>query len=555
MYRFLVVSAVLLLSVAHAHAETADLVIWGGPIYTGVDVRPRVEAVAVTQRRITYVGDRAGVRSAIGARTRIADLRGAAIFPGFTDAHAHLRTLGERRLMLNLEEASSVAQVREMLAAYITAHPGKNPIWGAGWIETRWPERRFLTCADLDAVAPDRPVLLKRIDGHALVANSAALRAAGIDRRTPVPPGGQIGRDGSGELTGMLADTAFRLVDSLRTAPTREERLTHLRAAFELETAYGWTGMHSMSVAWLDVLLLEELARRSEVPMRVYNSVDAAEAEPLFEGGPRDVADSLVVTRGIAEFGMDGGLGSRGAALFAPYSDEPGWSGAFTNEPQAMRPVLLRALRSGIQVAIHAIGDRANATVLDLYQDVFSTLPKGSPSPRWRIEHAQILRPADVGRFGSMSVIASVQPSHFVVDFSFARARLGIERLQAGGTYAWKSLLDSGAVVVGGSDAPWEGGDPLVQFYAAVARKDLKGHSFPNSHPEEALSRAEALKIFTSAAAYARFAEHELGTVEVGKRADFSAFSVDLMTAPIADILKGHAVMTVVDGRIVYSAL
>lgn len=289
--------------------------------------------------------------------------------------------------------------------------------------------------------------------------------------------------------------------------------------------------------------------------MRIYNSVDAAEAEPLFEGGPRDVADSLVVTRGIAEFGMDGGLGSRGAALFAPYSDEPGWSGAFTNEPEAMRPVLVRALERGIQVAIHAIGDRANATVLDLYQDVFSTLPKGSPSPRWRIEHAQILRPADIARFGPMGVIASVQPSHFVVDFSFAPARLGSERLQARGAYAWKSLLDSGAMVVGGSDAPWEGGDPLVQFYAAVARKDLKGHSFANSHPEEALSRTEALKIFTSAAAYARFAERELGTVEVGKRADFSAFSVDLMTAPTADILKGHAVMTVVDGKIVYSTL
>lgn len=555
MYRFGIVCAVLLICAAPVHAEPADLVIWGGPIYTGVDARPRVEAVAVRKRRISYIGDRAGARAAIAVKTHIVDLKGAALFPGFTDAHAHLRTLGERLLMLDLEKATSIAQVRERLAAYIAAHPGNSPIWGAGWIETRWPERRFLTRADLDAVAPDRPVLLKRIDGHALVANSAALQAAGIDRHTPVPPGGQIGRDVRGELTGMLADTAFRLVDSLRTAPTGEERLTHLRAAFKLETAYGWTGMHSMSVAWPDVLLLEEIAGQGEVPMRIYNSVDAAEAEPLFEGGPRDVADGLVVTRGIAEFGMDGGLGSRGAALFAPYSDEPGWSGAFTNEPQAMRPVLMRALRSGIQVAIHAIGDRANATVLDLYQDVFSTLPKGGPSPRWRIEHAQILRPADIARFGSMGVIASVQPSHFVVDFSFAPARLGIERLQAGGAYAWKSLLDSGAVVVGGSDAPWEGGDPLVQFYAAVARKDLKGHSFPSSHPEEALSRTEALKIFTSAAAYARFAEHEFGTVEVGKRADFSVFSVDLMTAPIADILKGHAVMTVVDGRIVYSAL
>jgi predicted amidohydrolase YtcJ len=549
------VGVTLLAMVANAGAASPDLLIRGGPIHTGVDSRPLAEAVAVRAGRIVYVGDAEGSQTEIGPATRIIELKGAALFAGFTDSHAHLRTLGERQLALNLEDASSIADVQSRLAAYLKANPGHGAVWGAGWIETRWPEHRFLHRADLDAIAPDRPVLLRRIDGHALVANSSALKAAGIDQHTSVPEGGQVGRDDRGELTGILVDSAFRLVDRLRAAPSEDERLADFRAAFATETALGWTSMHSMSVAWADVLLLERLARQGEVRMRIYNCVDEPESEPLFTGGPRSVADGLVVTRAIAEFGIDGALGSRGAALFAPYSDQPGWQGAFTNEPRAMRTVLQRALARGIQVAIHAIGDRGNAIVLDLFQDELATVPKGSPSPRWRIEHAQILRPSDIPRFGQLRVIASVQPSHFIVDFPFAPARLGLERLEAKGAYAWKSLLDSGAVVVGGSDAPWESGNPLIQFYAAVTRRDLQGQSFPHSHPEEALTRTEALKLFTSSAAYARFAEHELGTIEVGKRADLTAFSIDLLTAPVQDIPRGRAVLTIVDGRISYSTL
>jgi hypothetical protein len=527
----------------------ADLVIWGGPIYTAVDARPKVEAVAVSHGRIAFAGSHAGAQALVGPKTKVIDLKGAALFPGFTDSHAHLSEIGQRELTLNLEGSKSASEVTARLKAYMAEHPGVRLIDGVGWIETGWPEGRFLQRSDLDAVAPDIPVLLHRADGHALTANTAALKAAGIDEATPVPAGGQILKGPDGKLTGMLVDNAMGLVAKLRHAPTREERLAQFRAAFKVETAYGWTGVHFMSVSWPEVPLLEEMAKRGEATLRVYNMVDAAQAGPLFAGGPRATPDGRITTRGIKLY-MDGALGSRGAALFEPYSDAPGLRGTFVTDPAVMRPILAKALASGIQVSTHAIGDRGNATALDLYEEAFKADPAKGHAARWRIEHAQILRPADIPRFHADHVIASMQPSHAIGDFHFAKARLGAERLK--GAYAWKSLLNSGAVVVGGSDAPVERGAPLIEFYAAVARKDLKGFSNADWHPEEKLSRAEALKLFTASAAYARFAEKDLGTISVGKRADLSGFSVDLMTAPEAAIPKGRAVLTVVDGQVVY---
>ena len=532
-----------------AVAAPADLVVWGGPIYTAVDARPKVEALAVSHGRIAYVGGRAGAKALVGPKTRIIDLKGAALFPGFTDSHAHLGEIGERELTLNLEGSKSAAEVAQRLKAYIAEHHPAGLVEGVGWIETGWPEGRFLQRSDLDAVAPELPVLLRRADGHALTANSAALKAAGIDETTPAPAGGQILKGPDGKPTGMLVDNAMRLVAGLRTAPTREHRLAAFKAAFKVETAYGWTGIHYMSVSWPDVPLLEEMDRAGQATLRVYNMVDAAEAEPLFENGPRATPDGRITTRGIKLY-MDGALGSRGAKLFEPYSDAPSITGTYVTEPAAMRPILAKALAKGLQVSTHAIGDRGNATALDLYEEAFRANPAAGKAARWRIEHAQILRPVDIPRFHADAVIASMQPSHAIGDFHFAPARLGKARLK--GAYAWKSLLDSGAVVVGGSDAPVERGAPLIEFYAAVARKDLKGYSDADWHPEERLSRAEALKLFTSSAAYARFAEKDLGTIAAGKRADLSGFSVDLMTAPEAEIPKGHAVLTVVDGQVVY---
>jgi len=310
-----------------------------------------------------------------------------------------------------------------------------------------------------------------------------------------------------------------------------------------VEAAYGWTGVHSMSVAWDDVLLLEALDAEGKAPLRVYNAVEGDEAAPLFAGGPRATKDGRVTTRAIKLY-EDGALGSRGAALFEAYADAPGNTGLQLTPLPVMRAAMEKAKAAGIQVATHAIGDRGNATVLDLYEQV---APKGG---RWRIEHSQILRPADIPRFAKDGVIASMQPSHAIGDLHFAPARLGEARLA--GAYAWQGVLKSGGVVVGGSDAPVERGDALIEFYAAVARKDLQGFSAPDWHPEEALTREQALKLFTSSAAYARFAEAELGTIEVGKRADLSGFSADLMTVPEAQIPKARAVLTVVDGKVVF---
>lgn len=535
---------------AAAASPPADLAIWGGPIYTGEGAN-KAEAVLVVGQRIAYVGSRSGALQHVGKSTRVIDLKGAALFPGFTDSHAHLKEIGERELTLNLEGSTSAAEAARRLKAYIAEHKPAGVVDGRGWIETGWPEGRFLERRDLDPVSGDIPVILGRADGHALVANSAALKAAGIDESTPVPQGGQILRGADGKLTGVLVDNAMALVRKIQRDPTPAHRLAAYRAAFKVETAYGWTGIHYMSVDWPDVGLLEDLAKKGEVPMRIYNAVDAAQAGPLFASGPRSAAYGRVTTRAIKLY-MDGALGSRGAALFEPYSDAPSIRGTFVTQPEVMRPLLAQALDHGIQVSTHAIGDRGNATVLDLYEEAFRNVPPNvrRAAPRWRIEHAQILRPADIPRFAADGVIASMQPSHAIGDFHFAPARLGEARLK--GAYAWKSLEDSGAVVVGGSDAPVERGDPLIEFYAAVARKDLKGFSAPNWHPEERLSRPAALALFTSSAAYARFAETELGTIAPGKRADLSAFSVDLMTAPEAAIPKGHAVLTVVDGKVVY---
>jgi len=532
-----------------AVAAPADLVIWGGPIYTAVDARPKVEAVAVSHGRIAFAGSRTGAKALVGPKTRVVDLKGAALFPGFTDSHAHLREIGERELTLNLEGAKSAAEVAQRLKAWIAGHKGTGAVVGGGWIETGWPEGRFLERSDIDPVSGDIPVLLRRADGHAVVANSAALKAAHIDDTTPAPAGGQILKGPDGKLTGMLVDNAMGLLGPSRRPGGGVDRAAALKAAFRVETAYGWTGVHSMSVAWPDVVALEAMDKAGEAPLRVYNAVDAAEAGPLFKAGPRATPDGRITTRAIKLY-MDGALGSRGAKLFAPYSDAPSITGTYVTEPAAMRPILARALAKGLQVSTHAIGDKGNATALDLYEEAFKADPAAGKAARWRIEHAQILRPVDIPRFKADAVIASMQPSHAIGDFHFAPARLGKDRLK--GAYAWKSLLDSGAVVVGGSDAPVERGAPLIEFYAAVARKDLKGYADADWHPEERLSRAEALKLFTSSAAYARFAEKDLGTIAVGKRADLSGFSVDLMTAPEAEIPKGHAVLTVVDGQVVY---
>lgn len=543
--------AALLLAVPGA-ALAQDMLIRGGPIHTGVVAAPSAEVVLVRDGRIVFVGAEAGLPDHAGVP--VIDLDGAALFPGFTDGHAHLDGIGAREMTLNLEGSASVAEAMARLEAWAVAHP-EGPIMGRGWIETHWPEGRFLTAADLDAAAPGRIVLLGRADGHAVVASSAALEAAGIDADTVAPAGGEILKDENGQPTGLLVDAAEGLVAGLIPPPTEATRRDMYRAGFAVYARYGWTGIHFMSAPWADVPLLEEMAGEGEAVIRVYNSVTPDGAAALFASGPRSVADGRVITRAVKMY-ADGALGSRGAALFEPYADRPDTTGLMQMTPAEAVPVYEAALRSGIQIATHAIGDRGNASVADWYAEALKAVP-ASERPngedvRWRIEHAQILRPSDYRWFVDLPIIASMQPSHAIGDLHFAPARLGDARLD--GAYAWHSLVDLGVVVVGGSDAPVERGDPAIEFYAAVARRDLTGFQGPDWRPDEAVDRMTALHMFTLWPAYASFREDELGTIEVGKRADFTAFDLDLMTAPEAELPNAKAVLTVVDGEVVYRA-
>ena len=542
----------LLLAGSAATAQAQDLLIRGGTIYTGVESAPTAEVVVVRAGRIVYVGDAPDADHA--PDLEIIDLEGATLFPGFTDGHAHLDGIGWRELTLNLEGSASIAEAMARLTAWADSHPD-GPIVGRGWIETHWPEARFLTAADLDAAAPGRVVLLSRADGHAVVASSAALAAAGVTADTAAPSGGEILKDETGRPTGLLVDAAEQLVAALAPQADPTALREAYRAGFRVEAEYGWTGLHFMSAPWRDVPLMEDMAEAGEAPIRVYNSVTPDGAAALIAGGPRSVADGRVITRAIKYY-ADGALGSRGAALFEPYADRPDTTGLMQISEQEIVPLYQAALRGGIQVATHAIGDRGNASVAEWYQQALAGVaPSDRPNGadvRWRIEHAQILRPSDYHWFVDLPIIASMQPSHAIGDLHFAPARLADSRLD--GAYAWHSLVDLGVVVVGGSDAPVERGAPLIEFYAAVARRDLQGFQGPDWRPDEAVDRLTALKMFTLWPAYASFREDELGTIEVGKRADFTAFSVDLMTAPVEDIPRGEATLTIVDGVVVYRA-
>ncbi|MEJ0038884.1 MAG: amidohydrolase [Gammaproteobacteria bacterium] len=484
------------------------------------------------------------------------DLSGATLLPGLTDAHAHLAGIGFRELEFNLEGSPSLADLQQRLRKRATQTKAGDWLTGRGWIESRWKPAAFPSRQDLDAVAPDRAVVLTRADGHALVANSLALKRAGINRNTKDPAGGSILRDNAGEPTGMLIDEAMELVRKLLPPRTDADVERALEVGAARYTALGWTQLQNAGTSWHEVDLICGLYAQGRVKLRVYDAIGGPSADAsrlLKEGISLNRCGDRLSVRGIKLY-IDGALGSRGAALLKPYSDSPSSTGLLVNEPQALYPILTEALRRGVQIETHAIGDRGNRIMLDLYEKAFAEVPEKDrkiAQPRWRIEHAQILDPADIPRFAKLGVIASMQPSHAIGDFFFAPQRIGRERLV--GAYAWHSLLDTQAVVTAGSDAPVEKGDPRIEFYAAVARRSLEGFADENWHLEQRVSREQALKMLTIWPAYAAFQEKERGSIEVGKQADFSVFSANIMEIPEAQILKVQPLFTVIGGGVVYS--
>ena len=539
---------------AEAEQRRVDLLLFNGNIYTVNEKNPRADAVAVKNQRIIFVGSNQEAKQFQAGTT--VDLAGKTVVAGLTDSHCHIFGIGERELSLNLEGTNTrenfLAKVRERV---VKAEPGRW-VTGRGWIETFWKPPQFPSRQELDKIAPDNPLFLTRADGHASVANSTGLKLARIDKNTPNPFGGEILKDKTtGEPTGMVTDNAQDLVRKNIPKPTPDEREQALLTGIDRELKLGWCEIQNAGSHKEDIDLIKKVYFDGKARIRFVNCVYGPGEDArnfLNEGAIIDGFEHHFTQRTIKVV-FDGALGSRGAALLKPYSDAPDTSGYLTEKPEELRPMFEEALRRGIQVETHAIGDRTNRTILDLYEAAFKAVPPAGrkiAEPRWRVEHAQILDPADLPRFAKLGVIPSMQPSHAISDLFFAPKRLGMDRLD--GAYAWQSLIRTGCIIPGGSDAPVERGEPMIEFYAAVARKSLKGESGPGWHPEQAVSREQALKMFTTWPAYAVFEEKDKGSIEPGKLADFTVLSNDIMKIPAPEILKTQNEMTIIGGEVVY---
>ncbi|MEO1081262.1 MAG: amidohydrolase [Pseudomonadota bacterium] len=533
----------------------SDLLLENTRIYTADDSAWTAQAVAVRGERIVFVGSNREAKAWHCGAREIIDLKGSFVYPGFADSHQHLEGVGRRTRTLSLFGISTLKATVERIEEWSATIPSGDWILGRGWIEREWTdEQRFLTRHDVDPFSADKPLYMPRADGVSALVNSRALELAGVDAGTPDPEGGRFERDANGEPTGYVLARAMDRFRSILPPDTDEYIKENLRRGMQANAALGWTQTHEAGMTWREVRLLRELHKERQMAHRVYIAVPIAEAESIIEHGPERSSDGFFDLRGIKVF-IDGTLGSRGAALLEPYADaeHSGFMNRTTKEE--LMPVLDASLRGGLQVMTHVIGDRALRSMLDWYGEAWNALPRAAwanSDLRWRLEHAQIIPPVDQQRLVSMKVIPSMQPSHAIGDLNFAPARLGPERLAY--AYPWQSLIDRGLKVIAGSDAPVEAGDPRIEFYAAIARRRLDGTRGDGWHPEFAVSRADALRMFTTWAAYGAFQEHERGSISVGKYADFSVFDTDFMTAPPVEILAAETVMTIVGGRTSYRA-
>jgi predicted amidohydrolase YtcJ len=539
-----------------AAPEPADVVFKNGNVYTAIERQPHAEAIAIKGGRIIFVGSNADAKAYEGGRTRVIDLNGETVLPGLTDAHYHLAGVGAREMNLNLEGTTGLKDFLARVEARVRlAKPGEW-VTGRGWIETLWEPPVFPTRWDLDKVAPNNPVFLTRADGHAAVVNSLALKIAGISKSTPDPSGGEIMRDKrTGEPTGMLVDRAQGLVSRYIPPPSEAETEQALLLGVKRSIELGWTQVQNAGSPYSEVERLKKLYSDGRIKLRIYEAVRGPSPDAMRlirEGAIIGAFDNRFTVRTIKVV-LDGALGSKGAALLEPYADHD-TTGLLMYKEEELMPMFQEALKRGIQIETHAIGDRANRMILDLYEKAFNLVPVSERKvrePRWRVEHAQIVHPSDIPRFAKLGVIPSMQPSHAISDLHFAPSRLGIQRL--GGAYAWQSFIKSGSIIAGGSDAPVERGDPVIEFYAAVARKDQRGFSGEGWHPEQAVSREQALKMFTIWAAYAAFEENLRGSIEPGKLADLTVLSQDIMKVTERDILKTRCLMTIISGEVVFN--
>ena len=524
-------------------AEQADIAIVHANIHTVNPAQPAALAVAIAHREILAVGR--DVSAYIGPKTEVIDARGATILPGFIDSHGHMEALGESLENLDLRGLASEQAIADKVRAEASKRKPGEWIRGDAWDQNLWPSKAFPNAALISKAAPNNPVALSRVDGHALWVNRRAMEIAHVDRFTRDPAGGRILRDASGNPSGVLLDRAMSLVDSKIPPPSPAQLESVLLRAAQECAHLGITTVHDAGVPQSVIDAYHSLIAKRQLPIHIYamiqNSPELIDA--WLARGP-EIGDDLTI-RSIKLI-ADGALGSRGAALLEPYSDDPANSGLLILNRAFIRSVAERAIPRGFQVNTHAIGDRANHESLLAYADALG----GPNDKRFRIEHAQVVAPTDFELFRKFNIIASMQPTHATSDMPWAQARLGPARIR--GAYAWQTLLHLGVHVPSGSDFPVENPNPIPGFYAAVTRQDKRGNPPGGWFPDQRMSRKEALASWTIEGAYAALEEQKKGSLAPGKMADLIMLSGDPMTAPAPNILKIRVTMTIAGGRIVY---
>ncbi len=531
---------------------SADLVLLNGKIWTVNERQPEAEAVAVRGNRIIAVGSTKAIRQLIGQQTRVIDLQGRRVVPGFNDAHVHFFNGGSGLASVQLRDAKTPEEFTSRIAAFVAKTPSGRWLLEGNWDHENWSPAKLPTRQMIDALTPNNPVFVQRLDGHMALANSVALKLAGITKNTPDPPGGLIVRDEAGEPTGVLKDAAMSAVYRVIPNPSSDEIAEAIKAAMHYAAENGVTSVQDMSASPEVLRVYQQLLAHNELTVRIYGHQPLSNWQRLATVGLQAAfgGDKLKIG-GLKGF-ADGSLGSTTAWFFAPYLDAPNTSGLASDElvqEAAMQERITKADRAGLQVALHAIGDKANHHILAMF--AAAAQQNGPRDRRFRIEHAQHLRPEEIKAFAAQKVIASMQPYHAIDDGRWAENRIGAER--AKGTYAFRALLDAGAILAFGSDwfvAPME---PLLGIYAAVTRRTLDGKRPAGWVPEQKITVAEALRAYTLGSAYASFDEARKGSIEVGKLADFAVLSADILKINPVEIEKTRVIMTIFDGKVIYN--
>ena len=542
-------SLALICSIAFGCArETADKIFVNAVIYSLNSQNEIANSIAVKDGKIISIGNEEDTYNYSGDKTEIIDLQGNTVVPGLTDAHMHIEDMGKFLQSLNLFGTTSAEVIADNIRYLASTVPPGDWIEGFGWDHTDWKEKEFPTFHILTDAAPNNPVVLNRVDGKTIWVNKKILDLAGITAETPDPEGGRILRiPGSNEPSGVFIGNAMSLVNDLKEAPSKDLKKRRIVEALSYALKLGLTTLHDAVSDSNHLEIFKELAEEGKLVPRVYAMIQDEEIlkEKYFKLGPQIGLYNGYLNIRTMKFVFDVGLGSRSAALLEPYSDDPGNSGLLLMSEDELRSKITNAANHGFQVSTHAVGDRSNRLILDIYEQ----LTYGTDN-RHRIEHSQTLSLKDIPRFNKLGVIPSMQPTHQSSDMYWAEDRLGSERIK--GAYAWRKLVDTGVVIAGGSDAPVESLNPLWGIYAAVTRRDHKGFPENGWYPEERMTIVEAVKMYTSWAAYASFEEDLKGTLETGKLADFTVLSKDIFTIEPLDLLTTRVLMTVIGGNIRY---